>query len=99
MSTLDPYELAGLDLLPLRPAWMRDALCREHPEVSFFIERGGAVAAAIAVCSDCLVRAECLRYALDHDERDGIWGGTTPAQRKMMLSAMTPTPPMRVRSA
>ncbi|WP_407672362.1 WhiB family transcriptional regulator [Parafrankia discariae] len=27
------------------------------------------------ICSGCEVRAECLEYALENDERFGIWGG------------------------
>lgn len=31
--------------------------------------------AARAKCNACPVRRECLRYAVDNDERWGIWGG------------------------
>ena len=64
-----------LGLLGLRPAWMRDGLCREHPEVSFYPDLGQSLEPARAVCQRCLVRDECLAYALQHDERHGVWGG------------------------
>jgi hypothetical protein len=37
----------------------------------------------MSICNRCLVQAECLRYALDHD-LDGIWGGTTVRQRRRL---------------
>jgi hypothetical protein len=42
-------------LTRVRPAWMKDALCREHPEISFFPEPGEDLRAAKAVCARCLV--------------------------------------------
>jgi WhiB family redox-sensing transcriptional regulator len=30
----------------------------------------------------CPVRAECLQYALEHDERFGIWGGLSERERR-----------------
>ena len=40
-------------------------------------------AAAIAVCTMCLVRAQCLEPSLRHWEigQHGIWGGLVPADR------------------
>jgi WhiB family redox-sensing transcriptional regulator len=30
------------------------------------------------------VRAECLEYALGHDERFGIWGGLSERERRKL---------------
>lgn len=49
-----------------RPVWMRDAACREHPEVNFFPARGEDRRPALAVCGRCLVLNECRQWAL-HD--------------------------------
>lgn len=38
-------------------------------------------AKAKALCATCPVRLECLEYADDNDEREGIWGGLTPTER------------------
>lgn len=65
----------------LRPEWQRDALCREHPEVSWFVEQGESAADARAVCDRCLVRSECLGYAIEQRIEQGVWGGLTPRQR------------------
>jgi WhiB family redox-sensing transcriptional regulator len=32
----------------------------------------------------CDVRAECLEYALLHDERFGIWGGLSERERRRL---------------
>jgi hypothetical protein len=40
---------------------------------------------AKGACSWCPERAPCLAWALRKDERDGIWGGTTPEERKAIL--------------
>jgi WhiB family redox-sensing transcriptional regulator len=69
-----------------RPPWMLDALCREHPEVTWFPKQGEDVTAAKAVCARCLVRAECAAYSLG--EAHGIWAGTAAHTRvKLRRSA------------
>ncbi|GAA1714726.1 WhiB family transcriptional regulator [Brachybacterium phenoliresistens] len=71
MSKVDPLE------------WMDQALCREVDTGIFFPSKGGSTTAARKVCGSCPVRAECLELALQ-DTLDGIWGGTTPNERKAM---------------
>lgn len=71
-----------------RPAFHADALCREHPEVSWFLERGEPMGPAKDICGRCLVLAECTSWALAQDASlAGIWGGTTGPQRKRMRAA------------
>jgi WhiB family redox-sensing transcriptional regulator len=74
----------ALELFGLRPAWMRDGLCREHSEVNFFPALGEPIEAAKAVCRRCLVRGECLAFALEHEEPDGVWGGLTGQERRAL---------------
>lgn len=40
------------------------------------------VKAAKAACERCPVQSECLEYALVSNLPDGIWGGTTPHERR-----------------
>ena len=64
-----------------RPRWVADAACRGVTQRMFF-DRGASkihVERALAICGRCTVKDECLRYGID--EVDGVWGGTTPAQR------------------
>lgn len=41
---------------------------------------------AARLCEGCHVLDQCLQYALDNQESELIWGGTTPAQRKEILA-------------
>lgn len=52
----------------------------------FFPEDGHKIQARIArqVCSACPVAEDCLNYALDNFIRDGIWGGTSERQRRVL---------------
>jgi WhiB family redox-sensing transcriptional regulator len=80
-------SLAGLAALLRPPAWHADAACKEHPEVAFFPPLGETAEAARAVCAGCLVRVECLAAALEEPLTQGVWGGTTVAERKAMRRA------------
>lgn len=76
--------------------WREQAACLQVGHVPFFPDRleGHQVAAviepALSICRDCPVRAECLEFALTHDERYGIWGGTLPSQRRQMQKGKRP---------
>lgn len=39
---------------------------------------------AIAICNTCDVRRECLDMAVDDPTLVGVWGGTTPEDRKRL---------------
>jgi WhiB family redox-sensing transcriptional regulator len=43
--------------------------------------RAGAQRAK-AICGLCPVRQECLEWALQVNEEHGVWGGTTPLERR-----------------
>ena len=67
--------------------WMDDAICKGMGCEYFFpIETKGDTAKlnnAIvkAICEQCIVRHECLDYALDTNQKFGIWGGLTESER------------------
>jgi WhiB family transcriptional regulator, redox-sensing transcriptional regulator len=42
------------------------------------------LAAAKAVCSDCPVQTECLQYALTAGPVQGIWGGLSEEERRLL---------------
>lgn len=65
-------------------SWMEEALCAQTDPDIFYPEKGGSTAPATSVCASCSVRAECLEYAVSHDIRHGIWGGTSDNDRKRM---------------
>ncbi len=62
--------------------WQERALCAQTDPEAFFPEKGGSTREAKKVCLGCEVKAECLDYALGHDERFGIWGGMSERERR-----------------
>jgi WhiB family redox-sensing transcriptional regulator len=67
--------------------WQERALCAQTDPEAFFPEKGGSTREAKRICSGCEVRAECLEYALAHDERFGIWGGLSERERRRLRRA------------
>jgi WhiB family redox-sensing transcriptional regulator len=66
--------------------WRGEAACRGGNPNDFFPERGNVlgVRRALAVCASCLVTGPCLEQALLDCEDEGVWGGTTPKQRRVL---------------
>lgn len=86
MNALNAIDLAPLfaDLLEEPPPWQDRALCSQTDPEAFFPEKGGSTREAKRICSRCDVRVECLEYALDRDERFGVWGGLSEPERRAM---------------
>ncbi|WP_327088553.1 WhiB family transcriptional regulator [Nonomuraea sp. NBC_01738] len=66
--------------------WWWDAACRDTDPELFFTEAEGARTLARRRCRPCPVRVECLRDAMHHGEEHGIWGGTSPAERRKLAT-------------
>lgn len=62
--------------------WMQDAACTQVDPDMFFPNPGDHAWDARAICMGCPVQGDCLAYALRTGQRDGIWGGLTPGERK-----------------
>jgi WhiB family redox-sensing transcriptional regulator len=85
LMTAPQAVLDELDRLLERPAWQSDALCRERPELRFVpssIAEEMVARDAVETCRTCLVRRDCLAFALEDPDLSGIWGGTTTAERR-----------------
>jgi len=65
-------------------AWQVDSLCAQTDPEAFFPEKGGSTREAKKICSSCEVRSQCLEYALENDERFGIWGGMSERERRKL---------------
>ena len=79
------FDETGLSLPDVSElAWMDSALCAQVGGDAWYPEKGGAVLAPKRICRQCPVRAECLDYALDHNERFGVWGGLSEAERQRL---------------
>lgn len=64
--------------------WQGDALCAQTDPEAFFPEKGGSTREAKRICESCEVRSACLDYALENDERFGIWGGLSERERRKL---------------
>ena len=81
-------DIFGSDMDDARGlSWQDRALCAQTDPEAFFPEKGGSTREAKKVCRTCDVRAECLEYALEHDERFGIWGGMSERERRRLKRA------------
>lgn len=69
------------------PDWHRDAACAEVDPDLWFPEKGGSTRDAKRICVSCEIRTACLQYALEHDERFGVWGGLSERERRNLQRA------------
>ncbi|MGA7272006.1 MAG: WhiB family transcriptional regulator [Acidimicrobiia bacterium] len=65
-------------------SWREAAACRGTVEIDFFCDPSDrtAISAAKALCAGCPVAGECLTWAIETNQTDGIWGGHTPVERR-----------------
>ena len=77
----DPLRIPELaePALALR---LLEARCLDADPEAFFPEKGGSTREAKRICAACPVRDDCLQYALENDERFGIWGGLSERERR-----------------
>lgn len=62
--------------------WQDYANCMGVDPDLFFPERGASTREAKEVCKGCVVREDCLEYALAGGEKFGIWGGLSERERR-----------------
>jgi WhiB family redox-sensing transcriptional regulator len=63
-------------------SWQDLANCLGVDPDLFFPERGASTREAKEVCRGCVVREDCLEYALRNGEKFGIWGGMSERERR-----------------
>nr|WP_322767293.1 WhiB family transcriptional regulator [Frankia sp. Cr1] len=83
-SSADVIKIGMDDVFADPPEWQERALCAQTDPEAFFPEKGGSTREAKRICSGCEVRDECLEYALEKDERFGIWGGMSERERRRL---------------
>lgn len=76
-NTSAAAELDGED-----KSWQDMANCLGVDPDLFFPERGASTREAKEVCKGCVVRDDCLEYALANGEKFGIWGGMSERERR-----------------
>lgn len=67
-------------------SWYEDAACASYPAEVFFPPGEVPLAAnqAKAICDGCPVREECLSFALETAQAEGVWGGMDAGERKRL---------------
>jgi WhiB family transcriptional regulator, redox-sensing transcriptional regulator len=86
-ASRDPRLLRAIDERDEDQTWRARGVCRSvDPEV-FFPAPSEPADAAIALCRTCDVQGPCLAWALEVGDCHGVWGGTTPRERRAMLVA------------
>lgn len=89
VSTSAPAAETPVDFQGDDPAedWQNFANCLGVDPDLFFPERGASTKEAKAVCRACVVREDCLEYALENSEKFGIWGGLSERERRRLRRA------------
>ena len=64
--------------------WRDEANCLTVDPEIFFPVKGGSTVDAKKICDSCEVKVECLGYALQNNERFGVWGGLSDEERRKM---------------
>ncbi len=72
----------GRKHLMLDTSWQEFANCLGVDPDLFFPERGASTREAKEVCRGCVVRPDCLEFALANGEKFGIWGGMSERERR-----------------
>lgn len=86
---MDVKEGVVIPLRGLFPVeeWRKLALCAQADPDLFFPDRGERAPEAKQMCRRCPVQSECLEYALGDRSLEGIWGGFSAAERRILRRA------------
>lgn len=82
------HDIAALIEHSRADAWVDQAACGdldvEQLEL-FFVDAGRTLSKeAIALCTGCPVRTECLDHAVDREIGGGYFGGMSPSKRRSL---------------
>src|SRR5258706_8210243 len=64
--------------------WRTRGVCQSVDPETFFPAPSEPADAAVALCRTCEVQGACLAWALDAGDCHGVWGATTPRERRAM---------------
>ena len=68
-------------------SWQTEASCRGVDAEIFFPATEDEAVPAKAICDTCPVRLACLAFALERNEKFGVWGGLTEKERARLSPA------------
>jgi WhiB family transcriptional regulator, redox-sensing transcriptional regulator len=62
-----------------------DAACKGTDTAVFFPVSETFAGEAKAICAACPVAEQCLEYAIETHQPDGVWGGLTAVERHRLV--------------
>ncbi|MEN3306750.1 MAG: WhiB family transcriptional regulator, redox-sensing transcriptional regulator [Micromonosporaceae bacterium] len=83
----DPRLLRAFSERQEDAAWRTRGVCQSVDPETFFPAPSEPADAAVALCRTCDVQGACLAWALEVGDCHGVWGATTPRERRAMLVA------------
>lgn len=85
LTLADLMEMSA-DQYILRREWGELGNCWDDPSVEFITPQSRKkVIEAKKVCVGCMVREECLGYAVLTNQGAGVWGGRDPDERRRIV--------------
>jgi WhiB family transcriptional regulator, redox-sensing transcriptional regulator len=88
----DPFEALAAQPDPSNEPWYERAVCPQTDPEAFYPKKGGSTREAKRICRGCPVIDQCLQWALDNDERFGIWGGLSERERRRLKRGIDEEP-------
>jgi WhiB family redox-sensing transcriptional regulator len=85
--------MSDLPELPAREGWEPYGACLGVDPDLFFLDRTEHASEAKRVCRSCPVVGECLEFALRTNQKFGVWGATSPRERRKLRRERGLTPP------
>src|SRR5438046_9989263 len=83
----DPRLLRAFDERQDDVAWRTRGVCQTVDPETFFPAPSEPADTAVALCRTWEVQGACLAWALEAGDCHGVWGATTPRERRAMLVA------------
>lgn len=74
--------------------WREDASCKKIGHKIFFSDNENSIESknndklAKSICRKCIVRPDCLNYALNEHIPFGIWGGLSSRERNAVIKKL-----------
>lgn len=82
MSVLESLETDQIDYYFAPDTWRKLARCMGLPTKEFFPSRGADQEDLHEICAQCVVRDDCLTYAILVNEDFGFWGNRSERARR-----------------
>lgn len=69
----------------MKLVWNAAAACKGLDSAMFYPADDVDAVSAKTVCEGCSVQSQCLEFAIENREKDGVWGGATFRERQRIV--------------